>query len=75
MAIDDESLRMIFKAIHQASIKTQNLDQTSIHRKPLSLEILKKFIFSIEGKDQFRNIMRKIKRLRMINKSDFDDNK
>lgn len=64
---------MIFKVIHQATMKTQNLDKTSIHRKPLSLDILKKFIFSIEGKDQFRNIMRKIKQQRIINRNEFDD--
>ena len=41
----------------------------------MSLEILKNFIFSIEGKDEFRNIMRKIKRERIIHKNEFDDSR
>ena len=56
-------------------MKNVNLDKKSIHHKPLSLNILKNFIFSIEGKDEFRNIMRKIKRERLIHKNDFDDHK
>ena len=56
-------------------MKNVKLDKLSIHRKPLSLEILKNFIFSIEGKEDFRNIMRKIKRERILHKNEFDDSK
>lgn len=76
MPIDDEHLRQIFTVIHQScASKDEFIEKTSIQKKPLSLDVLKKFIFSIEGKDNFRNIMRKIKRQRLVQKNEYENNR
>ncbi len=71
--MDEESLKKIFRAIHMAGNKDETGKDGMAHKKPISLDVFKKFIISTEGKDCFRQIMRRIRHIQQINKTEFDD--